>query len=372
MIIEDDRNYRENLALLLELEGFETRQAGGAGDGFDTAREFPPDIILCDLLLPDGDGLELARRFKGSPDTAEIPIIVISGRGKEEEEVVQALEVVEEYIRKPCRAEEVKARVNSMLRLKRIQDQYIELNRNLEARIAAQTDHLQEANAYLQEEVRRRRKTEAEVQELNGRLLEVREDERGRMAVRLHDDLGQQIMALKWKLQQARQEGAMDLEYPALIDMIGNLTATTRRLAHDLSPAPHHPLGLASALDELLKNVPGHLNVEWRLDALTGYFPGDWDVNVYRIIQEAVQNAVKHAGAKTIRIDCVHEQDDRLRITITDDGRGFTPDAQVGGLGLRIMEQRALSLGGDFKVHSHPGSTRLEFSVQRGRAEQAS
>ena len=369
LIIEDDRNYRENLTLLLELEGYQVWQAESGATGMREARRIEPDIILSDLMLGDMDGLEVARMLKGDPATAVIPIIVISGRGDESAEIVQALEFAEEYIRKPCRTEEVKARVRSMLRLKRIQDELRDLTRSLEARVQEQTITLRDSNRQLQSEIELRRRREGEVQTLNERLLHTREDERGKLAVQLHDDLGQQLMALKWIVQDAFQSAECPRS-ELILDRIGGLTATTRMLAHDLSPAQHHSLGLSGAIRELITALPAHIQINADIEALDGFFEDDWNLDVYRIIQEAIQNVIKHAGANRIELSCRREGPE-LTIAIVDDGKGLNPGPSGPGLGMRIMNQRARTLGGELSIESRPGRTCLSFSVTRKVMEAA-
>lgn len=368
LIIEDDANYREDLALILEMEGFQVWQAAGAAEGFALGQAVQPDIILQDLLLPDEDGLDLARKFKQAPDTALVPIIVISGRGRESDESIKALEVADEYIRKPCRSEEVKARVRSMLRLKQVQDQYVELNQSLEARIREQTVDLRNANRFLQEEMIRRETTEKEVQALNARLLKIRDDEREHLSRKLHDDLGQQTMALKWKVQGLYRDGFSEAGFLDIFETVDHLTATTRRLAHDLSPAAHAHLGLVGALEELLNNLPNIRLVQADLEALKGYFPGDWDENVYYIVREAIQNVIKHAQATELSVHCWNGTDG-ISIAVRDNGRGIPDGPRAGGLGLKIMEQRARGLGGVLAVRSSAPGTLVEFSVQSRRVK---
>ena len=243
-------------------------------------------------------------------------------------------------------------------------------------------ERMKAANAALRAEVRRRRAAETElrrsareIQRYARRLLAVREEEKRNLAAALHHELGSLSVGLAAGLHAARlalPPGAADARQ-RLEETEKILRGTVSRLrdtAVDLRPADLDTVGLKAALhatvERLSRLTPVRIRLGCRL-ADTPLSPSA-SIAVYRIAQEALTNCLKHASPRRISLD-VRVREDTVRLSATDDGRGFDP-ARTGGrgadrhLGLKAMREMVRSLGGEFDLHSKPGrGTRLQVRL---------
>ena len=218
----------------------------------------------------------------------------------------------------------------------------------------------------------RRRQSELEasyrrIRDLGGRLLNAQEAERGRIARELHDDINQQLSLLAIDLTMLR--GVARPQALELIDAAASRTGSIITSVHDLSRRLHpyklQLIGLVAALADLQNAVSQagiaitftHENVPTRL-------PQELTLSLFRIVQESLQNALKHSHARSVSMTLIARPAE-LELTIVDDGIGFDVDAAWGeGLGLVGMRERLDTIGGTFRIHSQPGAgTRLEISV---------
>jgi len=203
--------------------------------------------------------------------------------------------------------------------------------------------------------------------ELSRRLLEVQEAERRRVALELHDEIGQVLTGLKLTLEMGAR-GA-DTEARQSVTrarmLVNDLMARTRKLSLDLRPATLDHLGLLSALLWLIKNYTSQtaVLVDFKHDGISGRrFLPDIETAAYRVVQEALTNVARHAGL-TEAIVRIWADQDVLTVTVTDQGIGFDPQAilsTTGSSGIAGMRERVLLLGGHFAITSSPGKgTRL-------------
>jgi signal transduction histidine kinase len=209
-----------------------------------------------------------------------------------------------------------------------------------------------------------------DLQQSRERLVVAREEERRRLRRDLHDGLGPTLAALALSasaipdLIAANPIAACEVAR----QLAANIRATVgeiRRLIHDLRPPALDELGLAGAIRDRASQLASHsesgatLGLHVRVEAPEKLppLPAAVEVAAYRIVEEALTNAVRHAQAHlcTIRLSLA----DALELTIVDDGMGLPPDHQAG-VGLRSMRERAEELGGEIRVESQPhGGTRV-------------
>jgi signal transduction histidine kinase len=218
----------------------------------------------------------------------------------------------------------------------------------------------------------RRRQSELEasyrrIRDLGGRLLNAQEAERGRIARELHDDINQQLSLLAIDLTMLR--GVARPQALELIDAAASRTGSIITSVHDLSRRLHpyklQLIGLVAALADLQNAVSQagiaitftHENVPTRL-------PQELTLSLFRIVQESLQNALKHSHARSVSMTLIARPAE-LELTIVDDGIGFDVDAAWGeGLGLVGIRERLDTIGGTFRIDSQPGAgTRLEIRV---------
>ncbi|MDP9293528.1 MAG: GAF domain-containing sensor histidine kinase [Actinomycetota bacterium] len=215
-----------------------------------------------------------------------------------------------------------------------------------------------------------------------GRLrqsIDASEQERRRWARELHDETLQSLAGLRVLLSSAlRRQDERELR-AAVGEAIANVTdeiANLRSLITELRPAALDDYGPAAAIESLAErtaDVEG-LTVESRVDlvwergeAATRHTP-ELENTLYRLVQEALTNAVKHAQARTIRID-ITERDNYVELTVSDDGRGFEPDAPRKGFGLTGMGERVALADGELEIESGPTGTTVRARLPARRAD---
>ncbi len=247
------------------------------------------------------------------------------------------------------------------------QDEVGRLAQSLESmrrqlRVAYQ--QLEDANLVLESQVRERT---AELTELLEKIISAQEDERARLARELHDETAQTLGALTIALDRARDElaGARPRTAEQLAEartMAARLMEETRRLILDLRPMALDELGLAPAIRWYAETHLDEQGVEAsvEVDQPTRRLPKHIEVSVFRIIQEAVNNIVKHAHARHARIRLVF-RDWVAKVVVSDDGQGFEPaemagrTAPVRSVGLAGMQERVRLLNGHLRIRSNPG-----------------
>ena len=202
----------------------------------------------------------------------------------------------------------------------------------------------------------------SEARQLAGRLLTAQEDERKRLAREMHDDVSQRLAAAAIQVgtieQQLTGPHASRAALARLKEHLITLSDDVHRLARQLHPAILDDLGLKDALRAECDRVAerGRLAVNFSCGQLPACVPRDLALCVYRVAQEALQNAVKHAQAD--RVDLTLNADlEFLDLEVRDFGRGFDPAAgrPRAGLGLASMEERVRLVGGELFISSSPG-----------------
>ena len=202
------------------------------------------------------------------------------------------------------------------------------------------------------------------LQAMSKRVLTIQEEERRGISRELHDDIGQSLTALKIGLHRLAQR-SNDEHKEILAQCLNTADATLdklRNLSLELRPPQLDQLGLDDAMHWLVdqqRSATG-LDVSCQIAGLSERLPTELESVCYRIAQEALNNATRHAKAKQIRIR-VERCDRLLKLTIHDDGIGFDMDTarnkavKTGSLGLISMEERAQLAGGRLKVRTVPG-----------------
>ena len=221
------------------------------------------------------------------------------------------------------------------------------------------------------------RRQQAELHQLSVRLIEVQESERRRIATDLHDVLGQSLTVIKLLLDESvmllaanETSGAAESLQQVRLkvkDAFGEL----RRVAMDLRPAIIDDLGILATLSWFFREFEmacRNIKVEKYFNIQEDSIPAPLKIIIFRIIQEATHNIVKHANASCIRVD-MKRVGGILQLSISDNGDGFDPmDAAQSrpfgkGLGLLSMKERAELSGGTYVMESRAGQgTRIDVS----------
>jgi signal transduction histidine kinase len=192
------------------------------------------------------------------------------------------------------------------------------------------------------------------------RVVEGQELERRRLARELHDETGQALTSILLGLKSvetARGEGEVQAAVAELRELVAATLEDVRRLAVELRPKALDDFGLEPALERLAQGFAEQTGIAVDVVAsLDARLPGEVETVLYRIVQEALTNVVKHAQAERVSI-VVRRRGDRVAAVIEDDGRGFAPaEARAEGLGLLGMRERLALVDGTIAIESSPGA----------------
>jgi signal transduction histidine kinase len=219
------------------------------------------------------------------------------------------------------------------------------------------------------------RRNEEMLRSLTHRVVQVQEAERGRVALELHDNISQLLCAVLagWATlakKLAARDKASRREVIKLSKMLGQTVDEVQRISRNLRPSVLDELGLVAALRSTCAEFADRTGVALRLDCkpLTARLPAEGELALYRILQKALENVERHARARHVNV-CLREHA-FVELTIHDDGIGFDADHHAArregkhGLGLLSMHERAIYVGGAFKIKSVRGAgTKIEVLI---------
>ena len=207
----------------------------------------------------------------------------------------------------------------------------------------------------------RAQEAEGQMRELSQQLVAAQEEERRKLSRELHDHVGQMLTALRMELGRLdRLRATTDSRFTNAVSecrqLVDDMVHLVRDLALGLRPSMLDDFGLQPALEWLARdftrrsNVPVTLEVSGPLDGLTDQHR----TCIYRVVQEALTNCVRHARANAIRV-AVHAHPDHIDLSVGDDGVGVDPRRRAAGFGLRGIEERVRELGGQVTLQSAAG-----------------
>ena len=212
------------------------------------------------------------------------------------------------------------------------------------------------------------KQVQAVQQAFSRQLIASQEAERKRIAAEMHDSLGQRLIVIKnlalFALRSKKNSAADDSDTQTIEEISDEASSAieeTREISYNLRPFQLDRLGLTKAIEAMIRTTAAASGIHFasELDNIDELFPEDLRINFYRIVQESLGNIMKHAQATEVSVRVKRSQQ-LVTMTIEDNGRGFTSDARSpqasrSGFGLTSMAERALLLGGEFKVRSTPG-----------------
>ena len=215
-----------------------------------------------------------------------------------------------------------------------------------------------------------------EVQRLSGELLNIQESERLRVSKELHDELGQALTLIKLKISLVeanltRIQGPIKKFCEEACDHVDAAIENMRRLSRDLSPITVETLGITTALRRLSEEFDraGEIRIAAKIDPIDDLLPLRSAIVLFRIVQEGLNNIVKHSGASEAGLS-IRSSGDRIYYELRDNGKGLDLKQKrlagkaAGGLGLAIMNERVRTLGGSMEIDSREGSgTTLTFTL---------
>lgn len=251
------------------------------------------------------------------------------------------------------------AQIAIVIRNAQLYERLANTNAELEQKVAERTSQLHDAS----EELSRKA---ADLKTALVETVEAQEKERQRIARDVHDGINQLLIGALLELTSGQRRielGQLEAARQSLESsktILRSVETEIRRVVHDLHPPMLEGLGLPAAIRRLCEQFEGFSGVACRtfVEGETARMPGQAEITVYRIAQEALHNILVHARAEKAEVDLIFEPDG-LRLEVRDNGIGFDPEAvrsaPNGHIGMISMRQRAESLGGELQVESTAG-----------------
>ena len=333
LVVEDETIIARDIQTQLSGMGYVTAGHALSGEqAIGLAGSLRPDLVLMDIQLAGAmDGIVAAQAIR---DKYFIPVVFLSAFAADA--IIARAKLTEPYgyILKPFSERELHTVIEMAL-------------------------YKHQAESRLRDSAR-------QLRALSQRVLEVQETERRRIAVELHDEIGQSLTAIKINLQahQRFKDQTPEVLNAENLGIVDAALLQVRRLALALRPSMLDDLGLLPALRWMAEQSAARsgysLTFQTRGDMVLERLSPAVEIVCFRIIQEALTNIARHANAHQVQIE-LSQQAERLTLTVHDDGCGFDAATMhtraIGGesLGVLGMQERAALIGGDLQIESRPG-----------------
>lgn len=227
------------------------------------------------------------------------------------------------------------------------------------------------------QDITKLKSAQEEIQNLSLAIIKIQEEERDRISREIHDDLGTSIALVKMLIQSSYvkikkryniSNQNTEPECDEVIDYLNSISETARQMSHTLSPVGMKGLGLCTAIEKLVAKIVNNSNIKVKtnLEQLNSFFPDNWDINLYRIIQESLLNIHKHAKASIAYITAEKINDKKITLIIKDDGKGINTSMLNQGLGMSLMKQRAQLMNATINITSRRGQgTEIKLELNK-------
>jgi len=221
-----------------------------------------------------------------------------------------------------------------------------------------------------------KKQAEARLRNLSGQLIRAHEMERARLGRELHDDITQRVARLAidagWVIEHAQEELVKE-NMRSTRDGLVRLSEDIHALSYRLHPSVLEDLGLSEALKAECERFTRQQSVaiDITLGEMPSNLPPEMGLCLFRVVQEALRNVGRHAGARRVEVT-LRAVDDGIQLVVTDDGVGFDPDSrrEHPSLGLASMRERVLLLNGELDIETEPGAgTTILVWIPMGKAE---
>jgi len=326
LIVDDNPTARQTLVAMLEGENYDLQLAQDGVQALQMLEQLQPDLILLDVMMPGMDGFEVCRQIRSTPPLAEVPIIMLTALD-DRESLVRGIESgADDFLSKPADRRELAARVRTITRLNRYRT-LMEQRENI--RLMAE------------------------------RVVAAQEEERQRISRELHDDLGQALTTHLLALRNLQEDLSVPVEtmferLQSLYDQSYEIFVKIRRLARDLRPPVLDALGLRVAMQTYCTEFTRrtHLPIVFEADSSLPELSDIYNITLYRALQEALTNIVKHAQASQGWVDLSMEEN-MVHLTVQDNGIGFSEEnSKSNGIGLTGLRERITIAGGTLNISS--------------------
>ena len=350
------------------------------------------DLVVLDFDLPGMNGLDFFKKIKRKKNLP--PFVMLTGAGSEKL-VVQSLQAgMYDFIVKdaqmgylnllPVVLHTVLRRYDDDRARREAKEALGNAKNELEQKVRERTTELAMTIRALENEIEEHRETEAELRrsqnqlrKLSRTILDSQENERKLVAQEIHDSIIGSLAAIKFaleeKLDSMGQNPSPDvISLEKVVSQVNATIKECRRVSAHLRPSLLDELGLLPTLNwhcREFENLHPGLHIEQQLDAAEDDIPEKLKVVIYRVLQEAMNNIVKHSGATRVSL-LLEKQDQRIEFTVADNGRGFDPEKKfaestiTGGFGISGMRDRTLLCDGKFELTSEKGKgTKVHISL---------
>jgi signal transduction histidine kinase len=235
---------------------------------------------------------------------------------------------------------------------------------------------VEERTAELKREIRERKQAEEALREseshlryLSSQLLTAQENERKRIALELHDSIGQTLSALKFSVENSLKQlgesnpNACGEALSTAIPLIQESIEEIRKIAMDLRPSVLDDLGILATISWFCREfqtIYSGIRIQQQLDIQEGDVPDPLKITIYRVLQEAFNNVTKHSEADLVRLS-LRKTDATIALAVEDNGLGFNPEDVLSvessrrGIGFASMRERTELSGGSFSIESTEG-----------------
>ncbi|NJC96475.1 MAG: hypothetical protein C3F07_19115 [Anaerolineales bacterium] len=344
LIVDDEPTARETLIAMLEGNDFQLELARDGFEALQILDKMSVDLILLDVMMPGMDGFEVCQRIRSRPRLAEVPILILTALD-DRASLLRGIESgADDFLTKPIDRYELAARVRTITRLNRYR------------KLMEQRENLRE---------------------MAERVVVAQEEERQRISRELHDDLGQALTIHLLGIRDLQNDLTIPTE--AMFDKLQTLYGQAyevfikiRTLAHNLRPPVLDTLGLRIAMQTYCTEFTRRTNLPVTFEAEQDMpkLPDIYNVTLYRVLQEALTNIIKHAHASHVWADLSME-DQTILLTVQDNGHGFEEGkTESNGIGLTGLRERMILAGGKFNISSSPTRGTIvtaEFPMPEGR-----
>lgn len=344
LIVDDTPDNLRLLSSNLSDRGYKVRCAIDGAMALMGAQAAPPDIIMLDIKMPQMDGYEVCQRLKADDRTREIPVIFISALDEVFDKVKAFTSGGVDYIQKPFHIEEVFARIENQLIIRRLQVQ-----------LQAQNHQLQQTQTELLQTLEQERSLKRRIEEMAAI------EERNRIARDIHDSLGHALIALNVQLQAAATLLNSDLKQAAsFLTQAQRLGITAMQEVRKSVSALRKDEEVERSLEEEIASLAEEFRQVTGIVPTTRIQPTETvptsvSKTLYRVIQEGLTNISKYACATQVQIQLI-TTGDRVYLTLKDNGKGFNCNQETSGFGVQGMQERVAALDGNFRLTTKPGA----------------
>jgi signal transduction histidine kinase len=339
-------------------------------------------VILLDVSMPGMDGFETAEAIHSHPRSASVPIIFVTAHYADEINKLKGYQKgAVDYLFTPIIPKILQSKVAVFVELakKNLQLQYqtvqlAKLNSELQEQRRQDLEHINERK--LAEEALRQ--SQEELRQLASYQERIKEDERKRIAREIHDELGQNLLALRIDVsllhtRTGNTHPILNRKVNSVLDHIDSTMKAMRLIINNLRPTVLD-LGLNAAFEWQVKDFQRRtgINCELVMPEEELVLDDERATALFRILQESLNNILRHAKATGARIELVCD-DDRLTMNVADDGVGMFPGCRrkANSFGLVGIKERVSTLGGELRIENGPqkGTTiTVSIPFQRSRA----